>query len=82
MIDTATHTVSGAGSRDEGLATVWAAAGVAVLSGALLIALHLGTAIAARPQAAAAAARSALAAPRVAGEGPAAAFAPAAANPR
>jgi len=78
VIDTATHTVSGAGSRDEGLATVWAAAGVAVLSGALLIALHLGTAIAARHQAEAAADLSALAAAGVAVEGTAAACARAA----
>lgn len=48
--------------RDRGIATVWAAAGVALLTAALVVGLHLGAAIAARHQAEAAADLAALAA--------------------
>lgn len=52
----------GAGGFDAGLATVWAAAGVAVVVGLLVIALDLGAAIAGRHRAEAAADLAALAA--------------------
>jgi secretion/DNA translocation related TadE-like protein len=49
-------------ARDEGIATVWAAAGAAVIMAALLLGLHLGAAVAARHRAEAAADLAALAA--------------------
>lgn len=50
------------GYHDTGIATVWAAAGVAVLMSALLVGLHIGAAITARHRAEAAADLGALAA--------------------
>jgi secretion/DNA translocation related TadE-like protein len=47
---------------DDGVATVWAAAGTAVIMAALLVALHLGAAVVARHQAESAADLAALAA--------------------
>jgi secretion/DNA translocation related TadE-like protein len=47
---------------DDGIATVWAAAGVAVIMAALLLGLHLGAAVIARHRAEAAADLAALAA--------------------
>jgi secretion/DNA translocation related TadE-like protein len=47
---------------DDGIATVWAAAGVAVIMAALLLGLHLGAAVTARHRAEAAADLAALAA--------------------
>jgi secretion/DNA translocation related TadE-like protein len=61
------------GPRDEGLATVWAAAAVAVLVAALMIGLHLGAALTARHRAEAAADLSALAAAQLAAQGTASA---------
>jgi secretion/DNA translocation related TadE-like protein len=49
-------------AHDEGIATVWAATGAAVIMAALLLALHLGAAVAARHRAEAAADLAALAA--------------------
>jgi secretion/DNA translocation related TadE-like protein len=49
-------------AHDEGIATVWAAAGTAVIMAALLLGLHLGAAVAARHRAEAAADLAALAA--------------------
>ncbi|WP_433557626.1 Rv3654c family TadE-like protein [Pseudonocardia xinjiangensis] len=48
--------------RDDGIATVWAAAAAAVIVAALLLGLHLGAAVAARHRAEAAADLAALAA--------------------
>jgi secretion/DNA translocation related TadE-like protein len=48
--------------RDDGIATVWAAAAAAVVMTALLLGLHLGAAVAARHRAEAAADLAALAA--------------------
>jgi secretion/DNA translocation related TadE-like protein len=48
--------------RDDGIATVWAAAAAAVIMAALLLGLHLGAAVAARHRAEAAADLAALAA--------------------
>jgi secretion/DNA translocation related TadE-like protein len=49
-------------AHDEGIATVWAATGAAVIMAALLLGLHLGAAVAARHRAEAAADLAALAA--------------------
>ncbi|MGI9000276.1 MAG: Rv3654c family TadE-like protein [Pseudonocardia sp.] len=54
---------------DDGIATVWAAAGVAIIMGALLVGLYLGGAIAARHRAEAAADLAALAAAGLAVQG-------------
>jgi secretion/DNA translocation related TadE-like protein len=56
--------------RDRGVATVWAAAGIAVIMSVLLVGLHLGAAVAARHRAAAAADLAALGAAGLAVHGP------------
>jgi secretion/DNA translocation related TadE-like protein len=55
--------------HDQGVATVWAAAGVAVIMAALLVGVHLGAAVIARHRAEAAADLAALAAAGIAVEG-------------
>jgi secretion/DNA translocation related TadE-like protein len=55
--------------RDQGLATVWAATGIAVLMTVLVVALHLGAAVHARHRAEAAADLAALAAAGMAVQG-------------
>jgi secretion/DNA translocation related TadE-like protein len=59
----------GRAAHDDGAATVWAAGGIAVLMGALLIAMHLASAVSARHQAEAAADLAALAAAGIAVHG-------------
>lgn len=56
-------------SSDDGIATVWAAAGVAAIMATLLVGLHLGGAIAARHRAESAADLAALAAAMLAVQG-------------
>lgn len=59
--------------RDDGVATIWAVGGLALLLGVVLIGLQLGAAVVARHRAEAAADLAALAAAALAVEGPAAA---------
>jgi secretion/DNA translocation related TadE-like protein len=54
--------IAGGPAADEGVATVWAATGIAVIMAALLLGLHIGAAIVARHRAEAAADLAALAA--------------------
>jgi secretion/DNA translocation related TadE-like protein len=56
-------------ARDDGIATVWAVTGVALIMCALLLGLHLGSAVAARHRAEAAADLAALAAAGLAVQG-------------
>jgi secretion/DNA translocation related TadE-like protein len=70
---TGPHAPGGTDDRDRGVATVWAAIGMAVLMVSVLFGLYLGSAVVARHRAAAAADLAALAAATesVLGDGPA-----------